>query len=572
MRRNEPKISCIKCSVMIFVTTLLFPFYGQAQDNGNFEFRYPLDVPMSLSGNYGELRSNHFHAGIDFRIGGVVGAPVYAAADGYVSRISVSPTGYGNALYITHRNGYVSVYGHLHRFENRIREYVRAEQYASQSFVVDICPDSACFPVKAGELIAFGGNTGSSGGPHLHFEVRRDGSTLNLVTNGLFAIDDGRKPVINRVAFMGYEIESGVARVFRINRPRSRSAVIPLPRLSYVAVDAIDRMEGTNAKLAIGEYSVFLDGECIYRFKVGDIPMNESRYLNSLIEYPLKSRAGRMMVKSYVEPGNGLAYKIDCSNNGLIVLNDDSVHTLTVEARDYGNNVERISYKVRRTSEPLAVNDQLPPKGTFAAWHLPFFYKKEGFVFSMPAGALYRSIYFEAAEDSVAVSGDFCSKVWKISGYETALHIPAGLSIRYEGPDSLKSKALLVSVSPSGRIYGAGGAIDSCGYVTSKISSFGSYAVALDTVAPVVRAYVANGETLRRDIVSFSIRDRLSGIGKYEVEIDGRWVLAEFDAKRSRLAANLADAGIERGKRHALIIRVSDNKGNETVVKRDFKW
>lgn len=571
MKRNDFKGGGIKCSIVTFVAILLFPFYGRAQEDVNFEFRYPLDVPMSLSGNYGELRSNHFHAGIDFRIGGVVGAPVYAAADGYVSRISVSPTGYGNALYITHSNGYVSVYGHLHRFEDKIREYVRAEQYASGSFVVDLGPDSTRFPVKAGQLIAFGGNTGSSGGPHLHFEVRKDGSTLNIVTNRLFAMDDGRKPVINRVAFMGYDIEGGVARVFRINRPRLRSAVIPLPRLSYVAVDAVDRMEGTNAKLAIGEYSVYLDGECIYRFRVGDIPMNESRYLNSLIEYPLKGRTGRTMVKSYVEPGNGLAYKIDCINGGLIVLDDDSLHTLTVEVKDYANNAERIDYKVKRASGLLRVNDSLSQKGTFAAWYLPFFYKKEGMVFSMPAGSLYRSIYFDAAEDSDA-SGDFCSKVWSISGYETALHVPARLSIRYDGPDSLRAKALLVSVSHSGRIYGAGGAIDSCGYVASRVSSFGSYAVALDTVPPSVKVYIANGETLRRDIVSFSIRDRLSGLDRYEVEIDGRWVLAEFDAKRSRLSVNLADAKIGRGKKHRLIIRVSDNKGNETVVKRDFKW
>ena len=571
MKRNDFKGGGIKCSIVTFVAILLFPFYGRAQEDVNFEFRYPLDVPMSLSGNYGELRSNHFHAGIDFRIGGVVGAPVYAAADGYVSRISVSPTGYGNALYITHSNGYVSVYGHLHRFEDKIREYVRAEQYASGSFVVDLGPDSTRFPVKAGQLIAFGGNTGSSGGPHLHFEVRKDGSTLNIVTNRLFAMDDGRKPVINRVAFMGYDIEGGVARVFRINRPRLRSAVIPLPRLSYVAVDAVDRMEGTNAKLAIGEYSVYLDGECVYRFRVGDIPMNESRYLNSLIEYPLKGRTGRTMVKSYVEPGNGLAYKIDCINGGLIVLDDDSLHTLTVEVKDYANNAERIDYKVKRASGLLRVNDSLSQKGTFAAWYLPFFYKKEGMVFSMPAGSLYRSIYFDAAEDSDA-SGNFCSKVWSISGYETALHVPARLSIRYDGPDSFRAKALLVSVSHSGRIYGAGGAIDSCGYVTSRVSSFGSYAVALDTVPPSVRVYIANGETLRRDIVSFSIRDRLSGLDRYEVEIDGRWVLAEFDAKRSRLSVNLADAKIGRGKKHRLVIRVSDNKGNETVVKRDFKW
>ena len=228
-------INYAKCSVAIFIAVLLFPFYATPQENGNAVFSYPLDVPMSLSGNYGELRSNHFHAGIDFRIGGVVGAHVYAAADGYVSRITVSPTGYGNAIYITHPDGYISVYGHLHRFAERLREYTISKQYEAESFVVDLEPDSTLFPVKRGELIAFGGNTGSSGGPHLHFEVRKDGATVNVVTDGLFAMKDERKPIINRVAFMGYAMKDGAARVFRINRPRNRAAVIPLPPLSYVA-------------------------------------------------------------------------------------------------------------------------------------------------------------------------------------------------------------------------------------------------------------------------------------------------------------------------------------------------
>lgn len=567
-------INYAKCSVAIFIAVLLFPFYATPQENGNAVFSYPLDVPMSLSGNYGELRSNHFHAGIDFRIGGVVGAHVYAAADGYVSRITVSPTGYGNAIYITHPDGYISVYGHLHRFEERLREYTISKQYEAESFVVDLEPDSTLFPVKRGELIAFGGNTGSSGGPHLHFEVRKDGATVNVVTDGLFAMKDERKPIINRVAFMGYAMKDGAARVFRINRPRNRAAVIPLPPLSYVAVDAVDKMQGTNARLAIGEYRVLLDGEEIYRFNVGNgIPMDESRYMNSLIEYPLKGRTGRMMVKSYVEPGNGLGYKIQCHNGGLVVLDDDNIHALEIEVKDYDGNSESVSYRIRREDGRFGerIGDTLPSAGTFMAWHLPNIYKKAGFLFSMAPGTLYRSIYFKAEEDTATVAG-CCSKVWNISGYETALHVPARLSIRYVGPDSLKHKALLVLLSPSGRMYGAGGAIDENGCVTSGVSSFGRYAVALDTVPPTVRAHISNGTTLMRDVVSFTIRDRLSGLDEYDVEIDGHWVLAEFDAKRSRLTVDLKNAKIRRGINHNLTVRVSDNKGNETVVKRNFKW
>ena len=564
-----------KSGVVTFITALLFPFYMAARESERFRLSYPLNVPMSLSGNYGELRSNHFHAGIDFRIGGVVGAPVFAAAEGYISRISVSPSGYGNALYITHSDGYTTIYGHLHKFADKIREYVITRQYETKSSEIDLTLDSTIFPVKRGDLIAFGGNTGSSGGPHLHFEVRKEERTLNIAISPLFPMKDEREPVIRRVTFTGYTVKNGVPVFFPINRPAGGSAVISLPRLSYVAIDAVDRMQGSNAIFAVGEYSVILDGEIIFDFAIGEgIPLNESRYLNSLIDYPLKSKGGHRMVKSYIEPGNGLQYKMSSRNGGLIVLDDNAVHSLEIVVRDYSNNSHRVSYKIRKDEAKFAgmVNDTLPSKGSFMAWHLPSIYKKEGFCFSMPAGALYRPIYFNAEADTLPHKG-LHSKLWRISGYQTyGLHLPATLSIKYEGPDSLKNKALIVLLLPSGRIRGIGGEIGEDGYVTSGIYQFGSYAVGIDSVPPRVRPDFTNGATLRRDMLSFVIDDTLSGLYSYNVEIDGHWVLSLFDAKSSRLTVDLKTARIIGGAGHELIIRVCDRKGNETVVKRNFKW
>lgn len=565
----------LKSGVVLFITALFFPFHMAARKDGGFRFSYPLNVPMSLSGNYGELRSNHFHAGIDFRIGGVAGAPVFAAADGYISRISVSPSGYGNALYITHPEGYTTIYGHLHRFADKIREYVIARQYETRNPEIDLTLDSTFFPVKRGDLIAFGGNTGSSGGPHLHFEVRKGERSLNIAKSPLFPIKDEREPVIRGVTFTGYTVKDGVPVLFPINVPAGGSAVIPLPRLSYVAIDAVDKMQGSNAIFAVGEYSVILDGETIYYFAIGEgIPLNESRYLNSLIDYPLKRKNGHRMVKSYIEPGNGLQYKMSSRKGGLIVLDDNAVHSLEIVVRDYSGNCCRMSCKIRRDEAKYAgaVNDTLPPKGSFMAWHLPSIYKKEGFRFSIPAGALYRPIYFNAERDTLSHKG-LHSRLWRISGYGTyGLHLPATLSIKYEGPDYLKNKALLVLLSPSGKIRGVGGEIDGNGYVTSKVSQFGSYAVGLDSVPPRVRAGFSNGAALRGDIIGFVIYDTLSGLYSYNVEIDGHWVLSLFDAKSSRLAVDLKTARIKKGARHNLIIRVCDRKGNETVVKRNFKW
>ena len=173
------RVAMLACVAALSVFQSFAQSTQVAQNSQEVKFRYPLDVTMSLSGNYGELRSNHFHGGIDFRVGGVVGAPIYATEQGYISRITVSPSGYGNAIYITHPNGYMSVYGHMHCFADEIAGFVREKQYETESFRQDISLTPEQFPVKKGQFIGKAGNTGSSGGPHLHFEIRENDVTVN---------------------------------------------------------------------------------------------------------------------------------------------------------------------------------------------------------------------------------------------------------------------------------------------------------------------------------------------------------------------------------------------------------
>lgn len=535
------------------------------------KFVYPLDVPMSLSGNYGELRSNHFHSGIDFRIGGVPGAKVYATERGYVSKITVSSTGYGNALYITHPNGYVSVYGHLQKYVHKIQKFVESRQYGNEDFYLNIDLDSSVFPVGKFEHIAYAGNTGSSGGPHLHFEIRdTDNLSLNLFEHGILYIPDKTPPVVNRVAFMGYSKIYGADYTFPIERPKDRSAVIPLPMYSYVAVDAFDKQEGTNAKLAATEYTVKLDNTVIYRLKIGDVPFEEGRYINSLIDYYLKNKVGRPMIKSYVEPGNGLKYKISSVNDGLIVLPDTSIHKVEVRAADYNGNSRTFTYRVKRVDSLYREQTGMTPDGVFMAWYLPNIYKTDGFVCSIPQASLYRSIYFKA--DTVKKWETPYSACWQVMSDDIPLHSGAYLAIKYTGPDTLSSKAILASVSKNGRFWGVGGKVDTTGYMRARIYSFGTYAVTVDTIPPTVRASFSDGAQLKSSTVSFIIRDALSGIKKFNVSIDGHWVLAIFDAKTARLSVNLQNARIKRGVSHNLVLKVTDNMDNTTVVKRNFKW
>ncbi|MBR5856509.1 MAG: M23 family metallopeptidase [Bacteroidales bacterium] len=554
---------------ILSIVAILFSNNMDAQQKG-VDFRYPLDVQMSLSGNYGELRGNHFHSGIDFRVGGVSGAPVYATERGYVSKITVSPTGYGNALYITHPDGFVSVYGHLQKYAGELQEYVVERQYEKESFRIELEFSPEQFPVKKGDLVAYAGNTGSSGGPHLHFEIRSDKNIpLSLMERGYIAANDNLAPVLNRVDFYGYSNLYGAPHTFRVQRPKDAGATIDVPQYFYVAIDAIDKMEGTNAKLAVNEYKVYLDSELIYHLTIGEVPFEHSKYINSLIEYSRRHNERKSAIKTYVEPGNLLWNKIERRNDGIICLQDSLPHKVKVELLDYKKNRFVKSYTVKRNDSLYVDKVQARPVGTHMVWYMANVYQKEGFKISIPPASLYRNIYFmlDTAENRVTPF----APVWRVHTGEIPLHSSATLQLDYNGPDSLASKALIASCGAGGKLYGIGGRCEN-GVVKAKISTFGNYTVALDLDAPEVIPNFKNGAVLKGNSVSFVIRDGLSGIGDYRVEIDGHWVLARFDAKSARLTVTLPEARIKRGTNHKLEIKVTDNKGNKTLVKRNFKW
>lgn len=579
MKKNIYKVTLLNAFVALFsFAPIMAQKYGAVVQD-KVDFKYPLNVNMNLSGNYGELRSNHFHGGVDFRIGGVVGAPIYATESGYVSQISVSPSGYGNALYITHANGYVSVYGHMLCFNDSLQAYVRGKQYENEEFkqLITLAPN--VFPIAKGEMIGKAGNTGSSGGPHLHFEIRDTANVpLNIFARGILNIPDRTPPIINSVVFYGYNKDTGVVRNYYIGKKQGtqpysskyqKDGVIKLPSKSYIAIDAIDKQEGTAARLAVNEYKVYLDTALIYALKIGEVPFEYGRYINSLMEYNQRS-LGRYMIKSYVEPGNMLKDRIICKDEGLIVLKDDLQHKIKVEVLDYLKNKTVKSYTVKREESIFANSSTDTLKCNFMAWYLPGIYTTQGLDVHIPQASLYNSIYFKV--DTMETRITKFSPVWKIHKPDVPLHFPMEVSVKCTVPDSLTSKALLAQVVSGGRLYSAGGWYDSTGVIKAKLSSFGNYTVTVDIASPRISASIANNAIVKGKNISFVISDALSGIKNYRIEIDGHWVLAELDGKTSRLTVPLEYAKIKKGIKHNLVITVTDNKDNMAVVKRNFVW
>jgi hypothetical protein len=551
---------------------------------------FPLERYSGLAGNYGELRGGHFHCGLDLKTGGSVGMKVYAAQSGYISRVSITSNGFGNMITISHPGGYQTIYGHLLKFAPAIQEYVRKRQYRTETWQQSIYFGPREFPVKKGDFIAYSGNSGSSGGPHLHFEVRSpQGIPMNLLIGGrggvksvaqakpasdenifIRLVKDTVKPVINSILFFGHANVIGTPYSYLIERPR-KSNVMLLPKYSYVAIDAVDYIDGNYARLGIYKYQAFLDGTPFFTFTEGHIPYSTGKFISSLLEYSQRYYRGKTYVKSYVEPGNRLKDRIVAKNDGLIVLNDNEFHNVRIVVYDvYGNYSEK-SFLVKRDDIIFKRKVPYPPKGEFMGWVSANSYKTKGLEVSMPLGSLYSSMFF--AVDTAKFRNTKYSPLWEIGNPATPIHNYMEVKMSAAVPEKLVNKAVLAKLEGRGYLCSVGGTYSYAKQLmTAYIGSFGKYCVAVDTKAPSITFKFGDGARIRADFAGIRIGDNLSGVRDYRVEIDGHWVVAEYDEKNATLNVPLKDARIKGGTKHLMRVAVVDMVGNRNAQERKFTW
>ena len=521
----------------------------------------PLEVPMSFSGTYGELRHDHFHSGLDWRVGGKVGDDIHAIKSGYISRVSVSPWGYGNGLYITHPDGTTSVYGHMLCFRDDVARRVEQAQYAEESFSVNLLFGPDEFPVRQGDVVGQVGNTGSSAGPHLHMEIRdtEQDLSLNYLSRGVYKPIDKTSPQFHRVCFYALDTlpVSGSWRIHNLKNPSAVRDTLLLPRRSYVAIDATDRQEGTGAKLAVEEYRVLLDDTLIFSFKVGDMPSDKGRYIKSLIQYDESVRGGRDLVKSKVDPNNLLADRITSRNDGLIILRDDAVHTVRLDAIDEHGNRATVRYKVLRD------DGFTPPERDSTLTYDPWLWYIQNMVtdstmsYYLPAGALYDNINFSYKKVADPdPSHGILSEVWQIGSPDIPLQMPGELEIVAEVPEGMEDKVYMASYPTLSR--------------SGVQVRFGTYCVAIDTVAPTIQFLgnkkgIVNGSTIRARVC-----DDASGVESARVEIDGKWYLSML--KGSTVSLELKPERVSRGRKHEIKLIVTDYLGNEAYEIQEFSY
>ena len=528
------------------------------------DFRQPLDItPPALAGSFGEIRGNHFHSGIDFRTNQREGYPVYAVADGYISRLRVQNSGFGQALYINHPNGFTTVYGHLQRFAPKIATVVKNLEYEKKSFEIDEFPDATLIPVHKGEVIAWSGNRGSSGGPHLHFEIR-DTKTEETINPQFFGIiiPDNIPPVIhglyvyhlNGKTFNEFTPKQAIAITgasggYKTTAPISLTGEVGF---GIVVTDTHNGLSGTN-----GVYSIQLelDGKKIYTSALERFAFEDSKAINAHIDYPAYINTKRSIQKSFVDPGNPLKIYSGLVNSGRINFNDGATHQLRYIITDSKGNASILPFTVNAGTASLAA--PVIPAGLNFTFNKASEFNSDEIKVVIPQGTLYNDLNF-VYKKLPKPAGNAYSAIHQIHNRFTPLHIGFNLWIKADAlPESLRDKALIVSTGGSSQ----GGSFDN-GYLKATPKNFGSFYIAVDTIAPrIVPTNITDGKSMAGlSKMTFKISDNLSGIKSFSGYIDGKWVLMEFDTKTATLWHSFDDRTAS-GK-HTLELVVTDGKDN----------
>lgn len=562
---------------IILLGLIAFQIHGQNANSGFFS--PPVKIPMFLAGDFGELRPNHFHAGIDIKTQGKAGLPVYAAADGYLARISISPTGYGNALYINHPNGTTTVYGHLQNFIKPVQDYARNIQYEKESFAIDQVVPEEMFPVKKGEMIALSGNSGGSAGPHLHFEIRdtKDEKVLNPLKFN-FPVKDNLRPIIQSLVIYPVSANASVEgnhnsrRLLTLkagtNYQLKENKIIPVYGEIGFGLQAVDLLNGSANKCAIYGMKLKVDNRLIYAFSMDNFPQNETKYVNAHMDYDWAVRKGIRLYRAWVLPGDRLQIYNSVVNRGVFDATDGKIHDITLEVTDTYGNETSLSFKIKSIPHEIT---EAQAKGELFRYDHTNRIREDGIEFTIPEGALYDDVDFVYRETPAMRS--FFSPVYQLGQNTVPLHFSCPLRIRAKKlPARLQSKVMLAQINPAtGAIYSATGKYDD-GWVEGNIRVLGHYTLAVDTVPPKITPVTDYGKDKKPiyNFLKFRITDNLSGIESFRGTIDGKWVLFEYDLKNNLISYAFDNTRLLMGKKHELNLEVSDFKGNTSAYHATF--
>lgn len=562
-------------TVLVFVTAAL----GLAAQESFPKYGSPLDIPITLSATFGEIRPNHIHAGLDIKTQGVEGKKVYAVADGYVSRIGVSPYGYGNVLYITHYDGYTSVYAHLQRFSGEIAKYVKQYQYNHKKFASQIYPDADKFSVKKGDLIAYSGNSGGSGGPHLHFEIRHTVSEkpVNPMYFG-YKIEDNAKPLIQGVAVypLGDEstLEGGIKPMyFSVEgsngkyKLKDRNVVHGNGEMAF-GICTYDLVGTQTNKDGPYLYELFLNDELAFQVEADSFSYSEPRYVNSLLDYRHYKQKKSSYVRTEVDPFNKLQM-IEVKNGTVFVEEGDTVN-VRFKISDYAGNSSQISFKMVGSEYVWVERPQHRRSEYFvkADGTMNSEITIEAFSVALERGTLFRDEWMPTGQRD---EKGCCSRIYRFGTDEMTTFKNYKLRLRPNDEWADHPRKFIAYIDGNGKVSSLGGTMKN-GCMEVETRSLGEFTIKIDSVAPKVTASnFKDGQSVKElKSLRFKITDDMTGIETYDIYLDGVWVLGKYDAKNALLYYEF-DEKMKAGVNNVKVI-VTDGVGNKKTLEAKVKY
>ena len=546
--------------------------YGQSAYPQDY-FRHPLDITMVLAGTFGELRSTHFHAGLDIKTQQKEGLKVYAAAEGYISRIKISHFGYGKAIYITHPNGYTTVYGHLKKLSKRLEDYIKECQYEKESFEVEMFPNPTELLIEPNEVIAYSGNTGSSGGPHLHFEIRDNQERpMNPLLFGL-NVQDTKAPYVTSV--FAYPKDENA--IINGKNERVQLRLIPQKKTGDYVVEKIsaygnvgfgvvsyDKQDLAPNNNGVSNIQTFFNGNKSIEIDFKRISFDETKHIKRLVDYEYYKTKKSKIQKLFIEKNNPLSIYKNIYDNGYVAVEDSTSSVFKMRIRDFHQNETWVVIPVKGkkiaikkdsiadvSKKSLVYSDQAT---TLTADNITVnFYKN----------TLYDDTYLDFKvncdtlfldDDKIPMQKNFYIN-YDLSNHKIEHHDKVYIA-RFYGN---YKKPYHVSTTRKGNI------------LTARSKSLGTYALAMDTVSPTIKAvnFQDNKWISKYRYLEVKIEDELTGISKYRATINGKWILMEYDYKTNSLIHDFNDNIIKDTKNELKII-VTDNVGNSSTFEAIF--
>lgn len=551
--------------LITILTTLLSISYCFAQP----DFSQYFSERLWLNGTFGELRYNHFHAGLDISTKRQVGMPIYAPADGVVNRIKVSPFGYGRALYIKHNDGYTTVYAHLLHYADTIETYVKNKQYEEEKFEIELFPLLGELPVKKGELIAYSGNTGGSGGPHLHFEIR-DTSTediLNPLNFGLGQlVQDYENPKLNglRVYPIGDSaVVNGTTLPFELTIKRTADGsylsqpVYTDAKVGF-AVDSYDTAQNSYAKYGLYSLEQQVNGKTTFLMEFDRFAFNESNVINQFIDYRFYADTSRKFQKTFFEGDFDLRMLKTEVNQGIITPEEGRTYNVRLVMKDYFGNATTLNIPLIYQKQPVV--EVKPNAGKNIDYLRDYILEDKNVSISWDANTFFHDVHLDLQFDNNY-----------LQLHQDNIPLQKNITIRMDmSNDTIINleKAFIGRVDERKIKHYSTWKTDA-NVFQIRTKNLGTYKVVEDVDPPTIHWASASKSFQPSDYLVVTIEDALSGIDTYQGFINGEWALFAYDYKTNELVHHLKD-GIAKPGTNNLMIKVADNVGNNATFETEF--